>query len=593
MKYTKIFQTLGVACVCLSFLSCNDALNQDILSEDDTNKLLTRSSSDTNDYYYWYNDERIGISSVKNLYYISSSDSLYLESLQSSTKLSSAKTKGKSLIGNSKSYWQIVEIEDATTTSGALSVVSKMRSHGVNVAPVFGENQEKYVATSEYFYVKLRSEEEKNLLIEIAEENGAEIVKEVEYMPNWYIVKAPVTSNGLLMSNIFYETGNFEDVDPAFMFDFEPTYTPSDPNFSSQWGLNSMNLCNAWDITKGNSSVLVAVLDQGVDQTHREFANNYSTLSYDIINGSSPSVVRGNHGTHVGGIIGANHNNIQIAGVAPQSTILSISHPLTITQTISSQLASGIGYARTHGAAVINNSWGDQGGAYQQLHSTILENAITTAIQSGRNGKGMVVVFAAGNKNISTVDYPASFSSDILVVGSTDNLNRRSSFSSYGTCVDVVAPGTSILSTLPNNTTGTMSGTSMAAPHVAGLAALIISVNPNLTGKEVVNIIEKTAQKVGNYSYSTVSNRPNGGWNNEMGYGLCNAFAAVSFAKGDLVTFNDKTVSTDQNITGWNISSKNVTITNGAKMIFNAGESVTINTPFTVNAGSQIDIIVN
>ena len=261
--------------------------------------------------------------------------------------------------------------------------------------------------------------------------------------------------------------------------------------------------------------------------------------------------------------------------------------------TISSQLATGISYASTHGAAVINNSWGDQGGYFEELHSTVLEDAINTAIKSGRNGKGMVVVFASGNYNIPTVDYPASFSPDILVVGSIDSSNKRSSFSSYGTCVDVVAPGSDIWSTLPNNQTGNMSGTSMAAPHVAGLAALIISVNPNLTGKEVVDIIEKTAQKVGGYAYSTVSNRPNGTWNNEMGYGLCNAFAAVSTAGGDIITFNDKTVSSTQTVTGWIITSENVTVTNGAKLTFNAGESVTIKTPFTVNTGSQIEIYTN
>lgn len=412
-------------------------------------------------------------------------------------------------------------------------------------------------------------------------------------MPNWFLLKSPVTSNGLTMSNIFYETGKFEDIDPAFMFNFEPTACPSEPDFNKQWGLNKMNLCDAWDITKGKSDVIVAVLDQGVDQNHKEFANNYSPLSYDIANGKSPSVVRGNHGTHVGGIIGANHNNIQIAGVAPQSTILSISHSLSISPTISSQLATGISYARTHGAAVINNSWGDQGGYFEELHSTVLEDAINTAIKSGRNGKGMVVVFASGNYNIPTVDYPASFSPDILVVGSIDSSNKRSSFSSYGTCVDVVAPGSDIWSTLPNNQTGNMSGTSMAAPHVAGLAALIISINPNLTGKEVVDIIEKTAQKVGGYAYSTVSNRPNGTWNNEMGYGLCNAFAAVSTAGGDIITFNDKTVSSTQTVTGWIITSENVTVTNGAKLTFNAGESVTIKTPFTVNTGSQIEIYTN
>lgn len=595
MRHNNIIHSIAFVLCLFTTFSCNDALDKEILSVDNSKQLTTRSLSSTADYYYWYNGERINISSVKNLYYISSLDSLNLETIQFKSKAISVKTNIKkgSFIEKDKHYWKIVELNDSSITNSSISIASELESKKIHIAPVFGENQQNCIATSEFFYVKLKSEQDYQILESVAKEQSAEIIKEIEYMPNWFLLKSPVTSNGLIMSNIFYETGKFEDIDPAFMFNFEPTACPSEPDFNKQWGLNKMNLCDAWDITKGKSDVIVAVLDQGVDQNHKEFANNYSPLSYDIANGKSPSVVRGNHGTHVGGIIGANHNNIQIAGVAPQSTILSISHSLSISPTISSQLATGISYARTHGAAVINNSWGDQGGYFDELHSTVLEDAINTAIKSGRNGKGMVVVFASGNYNIPTVDYPASFSSDILVVGSIDSSNKRSSFSSYGTCVDVVAPGSDIWSTLPNNQTGNMSGTSMAAPHVAGLAALIISVNPDLTGKEVVDIIEKTAQKVGGYAYSTVSNRPNGTWNNEMGYGLCNAFAAVSTAGGDIITFNDKTVSSTQTVTGWIIMSENVTVTNGAKLTFNAGESVTIKTPFTVNTGSQIEICTN
>lgn len=595
MRYNKIIQSIAFAFGSLAIVSCNDALDKEVLSVENNMHLTTRSLSNTADYYYWYNGEKIDISSVKNLYYISSPDSLNLESIQFQSKAITVKTNVKrgSFIEKDKHYWKIVELNNNAAISTPISLVSKLENKDIYIAPVFGENEQNCIATSEYFYVKLKSEDDYQSLKNIAKEQLAEIIKEIEYMPNWYLLKAPTSSNGLLMSNIFYETGKFENVDPAFMFNFKPTNCPAEPDFSKQWGLNKMDLCNAWDITKGKSDVIVAVLDQGVDQNHKEFANNYSPLSYDIARGSSPSIVRGNHGTHVSGIIGANHNNIQIAGVAPQSTILSISHSLSISPTISSELATGIGYATTHGAAVINNSWGDQGGYVDELHSSVLEDAINTAIESGRNGKGMVVVFAAGNYNIPIVDYPASFSPDILVVGSTDSTNKRSSFSSYGTCVDVVAPGTDIWSTLPNNQTGNMSGTSMAAPHVAGLAALIISVNPNLTGKEVVNTIEKTAQKIGNYSYSTTSSRSNGTWNNEMGYGLCNAFAAVSAAGGDIVTFNDRTVSSSQTVTGWIILSENVTVTNGAKLTFNAGGSVTINTPFTVNSGSQIDIFTN
>ena len=587
MKYQTIFGAF-----CLLIMTGCSMVDEDILPVNDNHLTTTTRSVQGSDYYYWYNGEKIGISSIKNIFYVSSTDSLTIESLkfkdQTITTNSSLK-RGKTDEREIR-YWKIIKMDDNSIATNYSSLQSNIKDKNIYVAPVFGNNENEYIATSEYFYVKIKSSNDIQILKNIANEYSVNIIKEIDYMPNWYLLKAPITSNGLLMSNTFYETGEFEAVDPAFMFNFEPSYTPTDPDYNNQWGLKSMNLSGAWDISMSKPEVIVAVLDQGIDQKHKEFSNNYSSYSYDIINGSTPSVVRGNHGTHVGGIIGANHNNIQIAGIAPKSTLLSISHNLQLSTTISSQLASGIGYATSHGASVINTSWGDQGGKYPELHSSILENAISNAIKNGRNGKGMVVVFAAGNMNIPTVDYPANFSPDILVVGSIESSNRRSNFSSYGTCVDVVAPGDMILSTIPNNQTGYMSGTSMAAPHVAGLAALIIATNPDLTGKDVVDIIERTCQKVGTYSYSITSSRPNGKWNNEMGYGLCNAAAAVTEAKNSLVFFDNKIVSSNYTLTGWTIHSQNVTVTNGAKLTMNVGGSITLNTPYTIDSGSQLNI---
>lgn len=401
------------------------------------------------------------------------------------------------------------------------------------------------IGISNYFYVKLKSSNDYILLQNLASEKNIEIVKQVPNMPLWYMLSLNHNANGntLDASNYFYETGLFDDVDPAFMFNFKPTCT-SDPLFGSLWGLNNtsnpnidINACQAWNLTRG-SNVNVAIVDQGIDKTHNDLAANISPLSFNCQSGNSPSGAAGNHGTHVAGTVGAIKNNLFIVGVAPESKLMSVSHSLSLTPNISAELASGISWAWQNGAAVINNSWGDQGGDFfDQLHSSILEDAIINAMTQGRNGKGTVVVFAAGNHGGSgpNIDYPANFHEDILVVGSIDPTGNRSTFvfglaSGYGPQLDVVAPGSDILSTTNDNTTETRSGTSMAAPHVTGIVALVLSINPNLSACQVRSIIEGTSKKIGNYSYSNVSGRPNGTWNNEMGYGLVDAYSAVRAA---------------------------------------------------------------
>jgi len=358
-------------------------------------------------------------------------------------------------------------------------------------------------------------------------------------MPLWYILslKGSVFNNSIEATNYFFETGLFQEVDPAFMFNFQTSCT-NDPMFGQLWGLRNttnagidINICNAWTITRG-AGVSVAVIDQGIDPNHDDLRGNFHSLSFNAQIGQSPSafVSSQNHGTHVAGIIGGIRNNgLQVVGVAPEARIMRVSHSLsTARPNASAELASGISWAWYEARAdVINNSWGDWGGQhFNLLHSAVLESAIESALRYGRNGKGAIVVFASGNTGLSNrVDYPGSSHDDILVVGSINANGRRSSFSNHGNRLNVVAPGNNILSTNNNNDTITMSGTSMAAPHVAGIAALILSVRPDLTQAQVRRAIESTAQRLRNYSFNV--NRPNGPWNNQVGHGLVNAYAAV------------------------------------------------------------------
>lgn len=566
---------------CVCFVSCSDIEHESL----QTNGVMSmRTRAITSDYYYYYKGEKIALSSIKNIYYVSAEDSLTL-----CNAISHINEDGTDSIhkGANSTYWKYIEGETGAN-SHQISSLRGVLAENQHIAPVFGEKAN-IVGTSEFFYVKVKDVDDINALKNTADINGVEIIEKVPYLDRWYMLKAPTSSCGLDMSNLFYETGLFEDVDPAFMFNFQPNNCTGEPEESNQWGLSKMNMCEAWNITKGKSNITIAVLDQGVDNNHSEFSSNYSPFSYDIATQSSPSVLYGNHGTHVGGIMGANHNGKFIAGIAPLATLLSISHSLRITQTLSKELATGIGYANAKGADVINNSWGDQGGAfYNNMHSSILEDAINDALKNGRNGKGMIVVFASGNKN-KNPDYPGNCNPDNLVVGSINSSNKRSSYSSYGTSLDVIAPGENIWSTLPYNKTGYMSGTSMAAPHVAGLAALILSVNPNLTGKQVVAIIEKTARKVPGYSYTNSTEHRNGTWNNETGYGLCDAYTALMMASSN-TTFNDMIVTKDTWVYGWDVSSQNVSVSNNAELTFSIGNKLTINSPFVVKEGAELSI---
>ena len=160
-------------------------------------------------------------------------------------------------------------------------------------------------------------------------------------------------------------------------------------------------------------------------------------------------------------------------------------------------LVNAVYYAYdTARADVISNSWGP-------LTSSVQRDVIAEALTLGRDGKGCVVVFASGNENSTLMDLYFQSIPDVIAVGAINSTGKRANFSNYGSDLDVVAPGVSIPSTDIQGSYGHSSGdysnsdgTSFAAPHVSGVAALVLSVNPNLTGKQVVYIIESTAQKI-------------------------------------------------------------------------------------------------
>ena len=389
-----------------------------------------------------------------------------------------------------------------------------------------------------YLNVRLKRKQDIGLLASLAEKYGLRIVKQDRFMPLWYIlsVSSNTGKNALDVANELWESGCFAASVPDLCSN--DLTCSDDPMFNQQWGLQNsvypsidISACAAWDYSTGEN-VKIAILDSGVDLNHIDLVSNISDISYDTETDSSPSVVYKNHGTHCAGIAAAvKDNGIQIAGVAPEATIVSISNSLKGTANSQLKRADGINWAYQHGVDIISNSWRSGN------HHDAIDEAIFNAFKYGRHGKGCVIVFASGNQQQSSVNYPANCNDTILAVGAIDNTGARAYFSNYGDKLDLVAPGVNILSTLPNDSTGYKDGTSMACPHVAGVAALILERNSELTVTEVNSIINSNAKKISGVNFNIT--KTDGTWNEEYGYGLVDAYNSVINTPGIAYIQND------------------------------------------------------
>ncbi|HEY2415839.1 MAG TPA: S8 family serine peptidase, partial [Pirellulaceae bacterium] len=307
----------------------------------------------------------------------------------------------------------------------------------------------------------------------------------------------------------------------------EPNYRihtdaiPNDTQFGQLWGLNNtgqssgtadddIDAAEAWNISTGSSTIVVGVIDSGVDYTHPDLAANIWTNPGEIpgngidddgdgfiddVHGYNFVANNGNpmddlgHGTHVSGTIGAIGNNgVGVAGVNWNVQIMAIKFLDSSGSGTDSAAIAAINYAALMHSRGVNikltsNSWG--GGGFSQA----LQDAIAATQQ-----QGMLFIAAAGNSNFNTdttPNYPSGYPLDnIISVAASDRNDAKASFSNYGaTTVDLTAPGVDVLSTTPNNTYSVYSGTSMATPHVAGVAALAWSVAPNATYQQIRNAI--------------------------------------------------------------------------------------------------------
>ncbi len=319
---------------------------------------------------------------------------------------------------------------------------------------------------------------------------------------------------------------NVEYAEPNIIFRaLETDVFPGDTLFAQQWALNNtgqtggtadadIDAPEAWNVITGSTGILIAVVDTGVDYTHPDLNDGRvrTDIDRDFVNNDNDARDDQGHGTHVAGIIAAAANGSGTVGILWQASILPVKVLSAQGSGSADQVAQGIQYAADQGARVINMSLG------APLCSQTIADAVNYAFE-----KGAVIVAAAGNDG-GAVGYPAKHER-VIAVAATDGKDRRATFSNRGPEVDVAAPGVAILSTVPNGGYESFSGTSMASPHVAGVAGLILAQTGTLTNAQVMAVLRNSADDLGM-----------AGFDDDFGHGRVNAFNAVTLGSAAPIT---------------------------------------------------------
>lgn len=393
--------------------------------------------------------------------------------------------------------------------------------------------------------------------------------------------------------------------------------TPNDPSLGSQWGLTIINAPTAWNYFSSGSNVVIAIVDDAIERTHSDLSpnlwvnpgeiagnnidddnngyiddiNGYDVGSND--NNPNPPSTAYDHGTHVSGIASARtNNNNGVASIGFSCKLMCVKS--TSTPTAITNGYDGIVYAAVSGADVINMSWGGP------TFSTTGQNVVNYAYS-----QGCILIAAAGNDDVSSQFYPAAFN-NVVSVAATSSNDAKASFSNYGSWIDVSAPGNNIYSTTVNNTYGNKSGTSMASPMVAGLAALMKSLNPTMPNADIINCLLSTADNI---------NAQNPSYIGQLGSGRIDAAAAMACVAATLnnppvadFSANFTTVSAGGSVlftdlSTYSPSSWSWSFPGGTPSTYNGQNppSITYNTPGTYNAvltvtngnGNDIETKVN
>jgi subtilisin family serine protease len=331
-------------------------------------------------------------------------------------------------------------------------------------------------------------------------------------------------------------------------------YVPNDPMYNQQYGPQLIESEDAWDITQGGSEVVVAVTDTGLNFGHEDLSHAVWTNPGEIpangldddnngfiddwrgydFNGNDADPTDGNgHGSHVSGSIAAGLSNSKgIAGMS-RSTIMAVQIWSSGGSGTYEDMAEGLYYCVDNGAHVVNTSGG--GSTNLQMY----EEAATYAWDNG-----VSQVAAAHNWNSNTKCYPAAYP-EVVSVAATDSNDNRAWFSNYGDWITVAAPGVDVISCYrgATNSYSTLSGTSMASPHTAGLVALMVALDPGITPQEVFDLLEENSVDLGSPGFDIY-----------YGWGRIDAYAALSaMGPSDCITLSVANLVAGQSAT-WTVT---------------------------------------
>lgn len=553
-----------------------------------------------------------------------------------------------------------------TDASNRYSVLSNLKQYdNIAINPLYTTSYNDTLGVYDELIVKLKPGYKIEDIKDINKKYNITIIKNTKL---YTILRIPPKDDPIQIANSFYDSGFFEYAQPSFLI--QPVthkYFPNDEWFNYQITCENIGQTindghsgtydadidapEAWDITKGNSNIVIAVIDEGVTSNHPDLPNTRQVrldssnfaAQYDStdVNDPSPSG-DGNHGNACAGVIAATmDNNEGIAGIAPNCKIMSIRLPIGPGFSGSSDIdiADAIIFAVDNGANILSNSWGYN--SQDPVLSVPIVDAIQYAIDSNK-----VVLFSIGNTADHQIGpefdgyiaFPANADIDGLIsVGATDRNDKQSIYSGTSNplsennqIVDICAPSHKaypwqitgetwemwsldiplldgyntwkITSTPqhplvgeklpasgvnPLSYTGRFGGTSHSAPVVAGIAALVLSINSTFSPLEVFNIITGSADKVGGYTYSN-------GWSEELGFGRANAFQAVMTACPDNYEIN-WIINSAENLeyqAGDFINASNIIESNSNEIEIHASNYIKLLPGFHAESGSNVIISI-